>query len=196
LDSDNAANRLVLAEVNFKPENSYAARETWLWKFITPQASMESIIRTGDDQFDYRASLASDPVDKINAVGRPNRDGAKEYARAVESAIESEGSDWLQNKSALRQDVNTTRGSSQAISSTASSQSIYQPQITWRKNFVDYMYYPSIQQTSDGGYIIAGYSGSNVRLIKTDPKGDTVWDNELKAPKPSSPCTEHWHDWT
>jgi len=35
----------------------------------------------------------------------------------------------------------------------------------------------SVQQTSDGGYIIKGLSGgANLWLIKTDPNGNTIWD--------------------
>ena len=36
----------------------------------------------------------------------------------------------------------------------------------------------SVQQTLDGGYILAGVTGSNwndVYLVKTDETGDTVW---------------------
>ena len=33
----------------------------------------------------------------------------------------------------------------------------------------------SVQQTNDGGYIIAGNTMSNVYLIKTDNNGDTLW---------------------
>ena len=117
LETDNAANRVVLANVNFGSINSYAASETWLWKLIAPQASMESpmelsldILRTDDDQFDYRSSLASDPIDKINAIGHPNVEGAKEYARAIESALESKGLDWLQNESAASSGANAGSG--------------------------------------------------------------------------------------
>src|SRR5437773_2015502 len=57
-------------------------------------------------------------------------------------------------------------------------------QVTFQKTFktinsnASYGY--SIQQTSDGGYIIAGFTiilgaGYNVYLIKTDINGDTLW---------------------
>jgi len=38
----------------------------------------------------------------------------------------------------------------------------------------------SVQQTNDGGYIVAGYTAQdslNVYLVKTDSRGDVLWDN-------------------
>jgi len=54
--------------------------------------------------------------------------------------------------------------------------------ILWTRTYgtTDDDYGNSVQQTSDGGYIIAGYTGSfftdyNVYLIRTNPDGDTLW---------------------
>lgn len=57
------------------------------------------------------------------------------------------------------------------------------PPIQWQKTFGGSFYDVghSVQQTTDGGYIIAGYTSSfgpgdpNVYLIKTDPNGDIHW---------------------
>ncbi len=54
---------------------------------------------------------------------------------------------------------------------------------TWTKTYAgnDYNFGESVQQTSDGGYIIAGRTGSasapsyDVYLIKTNSNGDTTW---------------------
>ena len=40
----------------------------------------------------------------------------------------------------------------------------------------------SVQQTQDGGYIIAGYSAGDVYLIKTDANGDTLWTRTFGGP--------------
>jgi len=52
--------------------------------------------------------------------------------------------------------------------------------VSWSKTYggTSYEYGNSVQQTSDGGYIIAGYTnsfGENFYLIKTDGNGDTTW---------------------
>jgi lysophospholipase L1-like esterase len=178
LEADNGAKRITLAMVNFQPNNCYAASQTWLWK-------LEGL-KTNDDQFDYRSSLTSDPINKINAIGHPNRDGAIEYARAIGSTIESKGLSWLQNDVTVSSGTNDTQESSQPVSSTASAQSTNSPRIAWRRDFAGgYSDASSIQQTSDGGYMIAGTDGGDVRLIKTDAKGNVILDKRFKGPEES-----------
>jgi len=58
-----------------------------------------------------------------------------------------------------------------------------QPNTLWTKTFggAEFDTGTSVQQTSDGGYIIAGYTGSfgagsnDVWLVKTNASGDTLW---------------------
>jgi hypothetical protein len=70
-----------------------------------------------------------------------------------------------------------------AVPGTASA---YEPAVQWQKTFGGESYDSgnSVQQTSDGGYIIAGYTyplpygastTADVYLIKTDPDGNEVW---------------------
>ena len=66
----------------------------------------------------------------------------------------------------------------------------------WSKTFggtsVDWGY--SVQQTSDGGYIIVGFTesfcagGSDVYLIKTNPNGDTVWTKTIAGNAAEEGC--------
>jgi|GEM_PF-4730709 len=100
-DADNGEGRICFALVNFQPSNGYGASKTWLWKLmgLTPP-------KTNDDCYGYRVTLC-DPIgitnifDKdnyinyINAMGHPNKDGAIEYARAIESAINGKDLGWL-----------------------------------------------------------------------------------------------------
>jgi len=53
----------------------------------------------------------------------------------------------------------------------------------------------SVQQTADGGYIIAGYTASfgaglgDVYLIRTDPSGDTLWTRTFGGAEDDSACS-------
>ena len=49
----------------------------------------------------------------------------------------------------------------------------------WEKTFSisDYDFGKSVQQTSDGGYIIAGSTETYIWIIRTDNAGDTLWTN-------------------
>lgn len=57
------------------------------------------------------------------------------------------------------------------------------PKVNWEKTYggPNYDVGYSVQQTSDGGYIVAGYTssfgagGQDIYLIKTDNLGDTIW---------------------
>ena len=70
---------------------------------------------------------------------------------------------------------------------TAATSKTLEPEIEWKKTFggpigSDHNYGRSIQQTSDGGYIIAGSTyhdgleDSDVYLTKTDSNGDKLWE--------------------
>lgn len=109
-DTDNGANRISLAMVNFKDSNSYAASDTWLWK-------LKSVVppKTDDDFYEERAKLCKpigianmnfifdeadteNYINYINAMGHPNKNGSIEYARAIKSAISANGPDWLKKE--------------------------------------------------------------------------------------------------
>jgi len=52
-----------------------------------------------------------------------------------------------------------------------------EPDTLWTRTFGDSGLYVgnSVQQTTDGGYIVAGGKNGEVLLIKTDASGDTLW---------------------
>jgi hypothetical protein len=64
------------------------------------------------------------------------------------------------------------------------------PDTLWTKTYggLDYDYGESVQQTTDGGYIVAGFTFSygagldDVWLIKTDENGDTLWTKTYGGP--------------
>lgn len=55
---------------------------------------------------------------------------------------------------------------------------------TWTKKYrlSEYCILQSVQQTTDGGYIIAGYGATQIYLVKTDEFGDTLWTKEFSGP--------------
>jgi tetratricopeptide (TPR) repeat protein len=103
LETDNGANRIILAVINFQDSNSYASSDTWLWKLETAIPP-----KTDDDYYEERAKLC-EPIDitnianndnyinYINAIGHPNVKGANEYNRSIKNAIERKGLKWLDN---------------------------------------------------------------------------------------------------
>ncbi len=53
----------------------------------------------------------------------------------------------------------------------------------WRKDLGAYY----VEETLDGGYILAATSGDNVWLVKTNDLGDTVWTRIVESGRRSSP---------
>lgn len=209
-DSNNGGDRIALASIYFQDSNSYGASDTYLWKLVSLVPP-----KTDDEFFENRTKLC-DPIDitklfdkdfkinenwlkqvnpevidnyvnYINAIGHPNQDGAKEYARAIKSVIESKGLNWLQNESAISLNASNTQESRQQVSPASNVESTKQPRISWiRKNqlYTGYTKTSSIQQTSDEGYIIASsYDFDDIRLAKIDANGDLTWDMTFKGPE-------------
>jgi hypothetical protein len=81
------SDRVAFADINFMPNNCYGASEKWLW-FLDYSLNPPYWAKTDDELFDYRNSLITedDSDNRFNAMGHPNRDGAKEYARTIEGS--------------------------------------------------------------------------------------------------------------
>ncbi|NOR48491.1 MAG: PKD domain-containing protein [Methanosarcinaceae archaeon] len=55
--------------------------------------------------------------------------------------------------------------------------------VEWNRTYEENPYFnvETVKQTSDGGYIIAGGDGLDVRLVKTDPTGIMQWNTTIKS---------------
>ncbi len=79
--------RVTFADVKFAPKNCYAASESWLWRLV----DLDPYPKTNDDKYEDRKGLCDScnkaylDENRYNAMGHPNRNGAKEYARAIYS---------------------------------------------------------------------------------------------------------------
>jgi len=126
--SDSGSDRVAFARVVFKPENSYGASQTWLWR-ITKGPNGATI---DDNRFNARQSLlndlgwacyckdcslevtSSEKVDcnvywknKFAAVGHPNERGAIEYKDKIIEAITKTWPDWLKKQDNTNSPINT-----------------------------------------------------------------------------------------
>jgi hypothetical protein len=53
---------------------------------------------------------------------------------------------------------------------------------TWQQSFASHSGWDvgfDVEQTTDNGYVIAGYYGTEIGLIKTDPDGNLVWEKRF-----------------
>jgi len=183
---------VTLVPINFPSDKCYGTENSWLWKLV-------SLIppTTDDDLFEYRSSLSDniqDPVvaitNTVNAIGHPNRDGAKEYALAIESAIESKGLDWLLNNTTTSQIV--TKSIHEPVRPANSTTKA--PSVQWNKTinwtgsgkwagYRSSSTLNSVQQTSDGGYIASGrvFPPNEGFMVKTDASGNEVWNKTFNG---------------
>jgi len=140
-NADNGANRIAFAAANFPPNRCYGTSDSWLWMLVSSIPP-----KTNDDMYEYRNSLCEPTkaldtlkildidniINKINAMGHPNRDGAREYARAIESAIDAKGPNWLKNEVSIASmvDNNDVFGSTTASSAVLKGDIYYLPEGT------------------------------------------------------------------
>jgi len=133
--ADGGANRVQFAPVSFGADRCYGTSESWLWKLVQTDPP-----RTDDELFDCRAYFCN-PVDimnKINAFGHPNVEGASEYNRSIIENIGNKWPEWL-HPTVLAFDVSPTSltsGESVTIDySVSGNQGSGLTQVElWRKN--------------------------------------------------------------
>ena len=119
-EADGGMNRVRFAGVSFTPNRSYGTSGSWLWKLVSTLPP-----RTDDELFECRASFnnPTDVINRINAIGHPNIEGAREYNRSIIQNVSDAWPDWL-HPTVLAFNVtppNMTSGGSFTISYNISS---------------------------------------------------------------------------
>jgi len=183
--------RVYFADVDFPPDRSYGTSKTLLWELV----DADNGGRTNDHKYNYRVSLF-DPEkcnwdDKIQAIAHPNVEGAEKYASAIEAVITSKGLNWQDNSPSAAIDslfsrlmgiIDNIMGKG-VIQETEYSTTTQDSSEGWIRTFggTNEDGGSSIKQTSDGGFIMAGYTSYNntavteAWLIKTDSEGNKLW---------------------
>ncbi len=76
-----------------------------------------------------------------------------------------------------------------ALSAITAHAQVQPPEVEWEKTYggkTGEDGATSVQQTKDGGYIVAGVAGGDVYLVKTDALGNMVWENSYGGSRGNS----------
>ena len=86
--------KVFFVPVDFPSERSYGTSSSWLWKLTDTNNGGKTNAHKYTDRVslcDKTYNLFCNWDDKIDAVGHPNAEGAREYANDIESIIKSKG---------------------------------------------------------------------------------------------------------
>lgn len=148
--ADDGRNRVVFVDPKFESANSYGASQPFLWE-------LSSYTQSNDDQSEERSSAIAQSdlifidkiINKMNAIGHPNNNGASQYKKAIMEAIldKSRGLDWLLSDT-TEQTTPTVKGI---------------PKSLLKKEFLASLRTPMLSPTSDtSGFSVQNKDGTDV----------------------------------